>query len=57
MARRIPDDVGRVVGIFADLGDAARRGLFLSEKVAAWQIRQAALRAAILARRLRPRSP
>lgn len=52
---RLPPDVARVVADFADLGDAARRGLFLSEKVAAWEVRHAALRAAILARHLRPR--
>lgn len=53
---RLPPDVARVVGVFSDLGDAARRGLHLSERVAAWQVRQAALRAAVLSRTLRPRS-
>jgi hypothetical protein len=52
----MPADVARVVELYGDLGQAARRGLFLSERVAGWQVRQAALRAAILERRLRPRA-
>lgn len=56
MRPRIPEDVARVVETHAELGRAARRALHVSEKVVAWQVRQAAARAAILARRLRPRS-
>ncbi|GEM_PF-6703887 len=56
MPRRIPADVAEVLRVHAELGRAARRGLFLSERVAEWQVRQAALRAAILGRRLRPRA-
>jgi len=52
---RIPADVARVLDVYGELGRAARRGLFLSERVAAWQVREAALRAAILARSLRPK--
>lgn len=56
MRRKIPADVARVLDLYGELGRAARRGLFLSERVAAWQVRQAALRAAILQRSLRPKS-
>lgn len=53
--RRIPSDVARVVELHAELGRAARRGLYVSERVAAWEVRQAALRAAVLSATLRPR--
>lgn len=53
-APRVPADVARVVADFQDLGHAARKGLFVAERVAAWQVRQAALRAAVLTRTLRP---
>lgn len=55
LPRRVPADVARVLDVYASLGRAARRGLFLSERVAEWEVRQAALRAAILSQRLRPR--
>lgn len=53
-APRVPADVARVVADFEDLGRAARQGLHVAERVAAWQVRQAALRAAILQGALRP---
>lgn len=52
--RRIPTDVARVLDVYAELGRAARRGLYVSERVAAWQVQQAAAHAAILSRSLRP---
>lgn len=39
---RIPPDVARVVGDFRDLGQAARRGLHLKERVTKRQVEDAA---------------
>lgn len=40
--RRMPPDVARVVDDFRDLGEAARRGLHVSEKVTKKQVEKAA---------------
>lgn len=48
----IPPDVARVLDTFRKLGDAARRGLWLSERQAEREVREAAKRADALSRRL-----
>lgn len=51
--RRIPADVARVLDVFRDLGDAARRGLHVAEQATRRQVESGARAAAALARRLR----
>jgi hypothetical protein len=50
----IPPDVARVLDTFRKLGDAARRALWLSERQTEREVREAAKRAAALARAMRP---
>lgn len=51
MPRRVPSDVARVLDVFQKLGHAARRALWLSERRTEHEVREAAARAARLARR------
>lgn len=53
--RRIPPDVARVMEVFHGLGDAARRALWLSEKVTEAEVREAVRRATALRKELRRR--
>lgn len=55
MARRvrIPSDVARVLDLYLQLGEAARRGQHLAEKQAAAQIREAVRQAESLRTRVR----
>jgi FAD/FMN-containing dehydrogenase len=51
----IPPDVARVLDTFRKLGDAARRALWLSERQAEREVREAAKRAEALSRSVRHR--
>lgn len=48
---RVPPDVARVLELYRELGVAARKGLWLSEKHARAEIEEAARRAERLRRR------
>ncbi|HET6405663.1 MAG TPA: hypothetical protein VFH78_13550 [Candidatus Thermoplasmatota archaeon] len=50
---RVPDDVARVLELYRQLGDAARRGLHLSERATEAEIREAVRQAEALRRRAR----
>jgi hypothetical protein len=49
---RLPPDVARVLDTFSKLGDAARRALWLSERQTEHEVREAARKAARLARKI-----
>lgn len=51
--RRIPSDVAGVVDTFRKLGDAARRGLFVSEKRTKKEVQTAAKAADALSKKAR----
>ena len=55
MRVRVPPDVARVLELYRQLGDAARRGLHLAEKRAEAELREAVRRAEALRRRARRR--
>lgn len=48
---RVPPDVARVLELYQQLGDAARRGLHLAEKQTEAEIREAVRRAEAVRRR------
>ena len=50
--RRLPPDVAGVLDVFRRLGDAARRALWLSERRAEHEVKEAARQADALRRRL-----
>lgn len=53
MPRRVPPDVAAVLETFAQLGDAARRALWLAERRTESEVKEAARRASLLGRQLK----
>lgn len=49
---RLPADVAQVMDVFRQLGDAARRALWLSERRTEHEVKEAARQATALERRL-----